>query len=442
MPKAPRVLWLLCASLWLSPAAIAQDTPLSLQAAWATARAQNYDLKLLQLETARFAAMATPGMAGMAPSLDAFGGANQSINNTRLALANGSTIENDAAAAYGASTGLDFNWVLWQGNAARLRYRQATGSLRSQHLRADQREVDLAAELCTAWLQLSRAQDLLAVQDSNVARSQLRLSLAQARFEGGQWSKTEVLQAAVDLKADERARLQVALQLQQAQVALAQLMAQRAALQPLRVERLPTPDTTLVLEKLWELAQATQPQLLLARNETTVAALALREAQALRMPMLSLNAGPVLNYTNNPASFVTQNRNLALAYGLNLSVPLYRGQQLKQQAAIRRMALQQRNLEAEAAELSVYNRLMSAWQGYRAAIAQLQLERDVVQSAAENRSLAEDRYRLGRSTQLDLRQAQLALVQAQAAELEARYLVWLFHTELLRLAGTLPDTLQ
>ncbi|MBX3103308.1 MAG: TolC family protein [Bacteroidetes bacterium] len=438
----PRFLYLLLGVMIGSSKGYAQETPLTLQHAWIQARTHNYSLRLATLQVERAAYLAQPGMAGLRPTLDAFAGTNNSVNNTRQTLANGSTIENDAAAAFGATAGLDFRWVVWQGNAARFRYQQLQGQQRSQFLLRDQREIDLAADLTTAWLQAARAQSLLSVQDSNIARSQLRLELARARYEGGQWSKTEVLQAEVDLKADERALLQVKQAHRQVIVQLADQMSVRAQDSLWLLPALMQPDTTLQLEPLWEQAQATQPSLLLARNEESVAELALREAQARRLPRLEFNAGPVLNYVNNPASFVTQNRNLAFTYGLNMSLPLYQGNQLKQQQDIRRLEKNLRTLEAEAQELAVYNRLMAAWQGYQLGLEQLRLERNVVASARENQDLAEERYRLGRGTQLDLRQAQVALVQAQAAELDARFQVLLFQTELLRLAGTLPQALE
>jgi outer membrane protein len=93
------------------------------------------------------------------------------------------------------------------------------------------------------------------------------------------------------------------------------------------------------------------------------------------------------------------------------------------------------NYQNQLSQLDV--RLSNAYKNYLLQKQTLQLEEENLGLAKENVSIALARFRLGVSTVLELREAQISLQQAYNRLIAARYNTKLSETELLRIRGSL-----
>jgi outer membrane protein TolC len=84
-------------------------------------------------------------------------------------------------------------------------------------------------------------------------------------------------------------------------------------------------------------------------------------------------------------------------------------------------------------ELGIYY----AFRSYEFLKQTLQLEESNIQLAKENVNIALERFRLGVSTYIELREAQISLADAYNRLIDARYNTKVAETELLRLQGGL-----
>ncbi|MFN7640342.1 MAG: TolC family protein, partial [bacterium] len=93
-------------------------------------------------------------------------------------------------------------------------------------------------------------------------------------------------------------------------------------------------------------------------------------------------------------------------------------------------------------QIAVESQLWQAWAGYTRGLDQWEITRSNIRLAAENLDIALERYRLGRASQLDLRTAQISVLQAANEELMARYTLKLYEIRMKTLAGTLAAELE
>jgi cobalt-zinc-cadmium efflux system outer membrane protein len=152
------------------------------------------------------------------------------------------------------------------------------------------------------------------------------------------------------------------------------------------------------------------PQIIAARREEETARAAIRRAELERWPVPVLSLGRT--WTNEPfgaANFI----------GLSTEVPLFdtrQGQLSKAQADLRAAERRREALEAEAeVELA---RLLDALAQRRAALERFERNVDVRSPAL--RQMAEDAYRLGRSTVLELIDAARTRVDARVTAIDLR----------------------
>ena len=169
------------------------------------------------------------------------------------------------------------------------------------------------------------------------------------------------------------------------------------------------------------------PQILAARREEETARAAVRRAELERVPVPVLSLGRA--WTNEPfgaANFI----------GLSTEVPLFdtrQGQLSKAQADLRAAERRREALQAEAeVELS---RLLDALAQRRAALERFERNVDVRSPAL--RQMAEDAYRLGRSTVLELIDAARTRVDARITAIDLRAFTIQQELRILAITGSL-----
>jgi len=177
----------------------------------------------------------------------------------------------------------------------------------------------------------------------------------------------------------------------------------------------------------WQASLANNPQVIAARREEDTARAAVRRAELERwpVPVLSLNR----TWTSEPfgaANFI----------GFSTEVPILdtrRGQLDKAQAELRAAERRRAALEAEVGvELG---RLLDALVQRRAALERFERKVDVRSPAL--RQMAEDAYRLGRSTVLELIDAARTRVDARVTGIDLRAFAVQQELRILSLTGGL-----
>lgn len=404
---------------------------LSLAQALDLALQQSFDIGLARNDWEQGKINNTWGNAGALPNLNATGGYNASLSNTRMELAGGQVQDRPNALSRGLSGGVQLDWTLFDGmrmfiNKERLDRAESMGLLALK-----QQVQRTVAQTIVAYANVLRQKHQLVALDTAMALAKERMDLAGKQFEIGTSAKTDYLQAKVDYNASRSARLSQMALLYTAMDSLSVLM----GTEPNTVYTVDDSlhiDNGLVFEDkgLWIERNLA---LSLAREQQELLALDYKWAKGQQWPSVDLRAAYNYNRTTSDAGFALFNRSAGPQASLNLSLPLFNGFNIQRQKKLAKWELERQGIVIDKTSASVVSRYRSMWNDYKNALERLELERDNLTYARENATIQQARFRVGISNALELREAENSYVAALSRLIDAGYAAKVAETSLLEL---------
>jgi outer membrane protein TolC len=408
-----------------------------------TALEKNYDIRIVRNEQRISTNNATLGNAGLLPSLDLSAGYSGSLNNTTQDFTEGTSAKNNNILNQGANLGLNMTWTVFDGfsmqtNYKRLKEFEAMGELNTR-LAVE----NLVANLASEYYNNVRQNLRLANLKYAVSLSKERLRIAEANYNVGAKSRLDFQQARVDFNADSSNLIKQYEVVYSSGIALNQLMALEDVSRQLNVpDSVIVPDSSLNEEILQEQTLRANSRLLLSVKNQSINELNLRAIRGRDYPYLRLNAG--YGYTLNAygSGSMEKQQNLGLNYGLTLGFNLFDGFNRQREKKNARIAIQNQELLYEQLELSLKADLANTWMAYKNNLELINLEKENLEAARENYSIAIDRYRLGDLSGFELREAQNSLLNAEERLLQAQFSTKLCEISLLQISGQMNTYLE
>jgi len=271
----------------------------------------------------------------------------------------------------------------------------------------------LLLDVTRAYADVRQAQAVVAARETNVANLSRLLEYADAQFEAGVVTRTDVAQS--------QARYaQARTQLVQAQGALAASVQayQRLVGRPPSNLTAPTPATGLPtdLASALDLSVDYSPVLIGAQADTRLADANVAAAAAQGRANVTLEAGYGMgaDFNDNQSETSTD------SVGVRVSIPLFQGGAIRSRTRAQRALRSASNLDLAAAQRGVQESVTNAWTGLASARAAVESAREQVQAA----ELAYEGVTLEQETGLrstvevldqeaDLLTARIALAQAE-----------------------------
>jgi outer membrane protein TolC len=270
--------------------------------------------------------------------------------------------------------------------------------------------------------------------------SRERLRIDEERYLLGSSSKLQVLQSKVYLNSDS-SRLAKQIQLlRETHIRLNELMAIEDVGSDFSVA-----DTTIsinqgfIYEKLAEETMVSNTSLQLAQKNVKISEYDYKLITSRSYPYLDLNGGYGYTLgTNSTAAYKSQS-NYGPNAGLTMGVTLFDG--FNQRRQIRNSQIEIRNKELRLSELEQAIRadLLTLYSAYRSNLNLVRMEEQNLITAAENLSIAFERYKLGSLSGLDLREVQKSLLDARERLLSVKYQAKLAEISLLQISGRIMD---
>jgi outer membrane protein TolC len=268
-----------------------------------------------------------------------------------------------------------------------------------------------------AYYNLLRAQAFVTVDESAVADSQELLRVTQAQKNAGVASEYDVLRAQTQLDNNVQALISARNQVALSKNAFANTLGIDPST-PIEPQEQPVPPMpALTEEPLIQQAFNQRPEFLEANVNLLKAQTNIRLSRRNLEPYL--NAGINGNYNATPSAFAADKATGNI--GLTLTVPLYDGGATKaavdQARSDERTAQVQRDQFIRGIKAEVQQSILAV----QDASQRVQAISLTVTEAKEALRLAGVRFRAGVGTQLDVNDAQTALVQAQTNQVNAQY---------------------
>jgi NodT family efflux transporter outer membrane factor (OMF) lipoprotein len=362
----------------------------------------NADLQGAALRVERAGGYLKVASASLLPSVDLFGTGSGASSNSTSGL-NGLWLN--------ASLEIDF----W----GRIRYGQAAAQADAEALAADYAfaRQSLAAMVAKSWFLATEAGLQRAIVQDMVRSSESLLSLAQDRLRVGNGTEQDVAVARANVGPYRDMLRQADLSREQALRALESLLGRypsaEVAVAP-NLSAMPAPVPVGLPSELLE----RRPDVVAAERRVAAAFNRVGEAQAARLPRISLTAG--INSISSDVLVLQDRDNPAWGLGASLLAPIYQGGALKAQVEIRSTEQKQ----AVAAYASAGQRAFSEVENALAAEFALRDREAILQANVRDNERALDltqtQFRVGSTDRRSVEQRQLALNSARTSLLRVQ----------------------
>jgi outer membrane protein len=414
--------------------------PLTLDEAIATSLANNYDIQLSRNDSSLAALDYAFSNYAFYPRLNASGGITFNNNNQKQVLADGSKRESNGIKSNTSNASLNLNWTLFDGLKMFITRRRLGELVDLGELEIKNQVVNSVADVMRTYYNISRQQQQLKAVEEQMQLSSERLKLAQYKFDVGTGTKSDVLQAQVDYNAQKSQQLTDITAIVKLKEQLNNLLGVTVTNNFTVLDTIPL-NTTLTLDSIQGVLATTNPQLLLAQKNVDIAGLALKERKAERFPTLSFNSAYNFSRTNNN-TVINQfqplfNQNHGFNYGLTASIPIFNGYITRRNIRAAQLDIEYQQLLYKRNLAAINTSVATAYRDYALYQQTLYLEEDNIKLVRENLFIAQERYRLGVTTFLEMRTAEQSLADATNRLIEARYNTKVAEIELLRLRGDL-----
>ena len=413
---------------------------LTVEEAIANALKNNYDILLLKNDSTSFALDNSYAKAAFLPRVNANTGILFNNNNQKQKLADGSIRQRGGIRSDNINASVALNWTVFDGLKMFATRDKLAEFIKLGELNIKNQVVNTMAAVITNYYNIVRQKQQLKAIEEQMGLNEERLKLAENKLNVGLGAKPDVLQAKTDLNAQKASHLQQETLIEQLKEQLNLLKASPINTTYEVADSIPINNNLLVAEILTA-AEINNPSLQVAKQNINIAGITLRERKAERFPVVTINSAYNFGRTDNKTVLNTFtplfNRNLGFNYGISATIPIFNGYNAKRQIQQAQLDIDYNRIQYEKIKAANEISISNAFKTYELQKKTLSLEEDNILLAKENVFIAMERFRLGISTTLELRETQKTLEDAFNRLIAARYNTKVAETELMRLKGEL-----
>jgi len=413
---------------------------LTVEEAIATVLKNNYDIQLLRNDSASYALDKSYAKAAFMPRINSTTGFVFNNNDQLQKFTDGSKKQRNAILSNSLTGSVQLNWTLFNGHKMVTTKEKLNEFVKLGDLAIKNQMIASVASLLVNYYNIVHQKQQLKAVEEQMSINEERVKLSEKKLSVGLGAKPELLQAKVDLNAQKSARLKQ-------QTLIAQLKEQLNLIMNIpsavgyEVSDSIVINNRLLLQDLISSLESTSPTLLLTKKNIDISQLVMKERKADRYPIVSFNSNYNYSKTDNQAVVnpftPLYSRNNGFNYGLGVTIPILNGLNTKRLIQQSQLEISFLKLSYQSQQATLNTNITKAFKEYTMQQQALLLEEDNILLAKENVFISLERYRLGVSTYLELRETQKSLEDAYTRLLAARYNTKLAEIELLRLNGNL-----
>ena len=433
MKKIKNTLILLFLLLNVIPA-LAQSI-LTLQAAIDTALYTNLGLMISRNEATIADNNASRANAGMLPRIDLNAGANYSNLSLNQKFNTGVEINKNGVENRSYNGQLALNWTLFDGTKMFATYQKLQILNDMGELNVQIKTEEIIYNVIRAYSDIVRQKIVLKGLINNIGLYEERNKLAEMKLSIGKSSRSELLQAQMDLNNQKNLLLKQNTLLKNAKMELGRILMFSPEKTFEVSDSLELNEKISVNDVLSQLESGNK-QLQLLRMNDKQKLQEVKEQQSYAYPRVNLNAGYNFTSSSSTQGLFLVNQNRGPLVGLTFNWNLYNGTQKR---SVENMKLQHQNtlLVYDDTKITLQTMVTNAWLRYHDAVEIAKLEKETNHLAMENLTITMERFKLNEATLLELKDAQqlneASIIRLANTLFEAKNA----ETELLFLSGKL-----
>ncbi|MBM3445092.1 MAG: TolC family protein [Bacteroidetes bacterium] len=416
----------------------AQDSVFTANEVIGIAVKENLDIQIAQSDVDIAKINNNWGNAGILPTIAAQATNTEAVSNLNQKLNNGNSIQRNNVANNNLNANLNLSWRIYNGMRIRSTKERFEIIERMGNIAFKQQVDQVIFDVLSVYFNLVRLNKQVNSTLAIIDFSKERVKIAETRFNVGSGTKTDMLQAKIDLNAQEVSLQNIFRQIAATKASMNNLL-KRNPSQPIYAKeeqfRIPFINLEEVFKKIdeqnFQMLMAQQTKLNLANDRKII--------YSQKLPTLTLNSAAFLNRTISTAGLFLTNQTYGPNVGLTVGVPIFQSNINKTQLRVNTVQQKQQNLEIEALRARIQRDLYIAYQEYQNAIEAAKVEEINVKLAEENNKISTERFRKLQSNSIELRQAQLSLNEAQDRYINAQYRAHIAATSILFIIGEISN---
>ena len=421
-------------SLLFANAVASQDSSFTAKEAIDLALKQNLDIQISSTDLDIAKANNNWGNAGGLPTATGNIFNTEAISNINQKLANGSNIERNNVSNSSINANLAISWRVFNGMRVRSTMERFDAMEKMGTIAVAQQIDQVIFDVLNIYYNLIRLKKQVIATKAIIDLSKERLKIAETRFNVGSGAKTDMLQAKIDLNAQEVNLQNIYKQVSNTKASMNTLLKKDAgaSFHPKEEQfSIPSIEYNTLVSKI----DQQNPQLLLAQQEKLNLMIEKKIISSQRMPSVNLNSNTVLNRSKSTAGFFLTNQTFGPNIGLGIGIPIFNGNINKTQLKVNSIQQKKQDLQTEQLRALLQRDLLIAFQEYQNAVSVSMVEESNVQLAKENNFISTERFKKLQSNSIELRQAQLSLIEAQDRYINAQYRAQIAATAIRYITG-------
>ena len=338
---------------------------------------------------------------------------------------------------YNGSYGINANWTVWNGNRNYNQIKLNKMAEERSSLDSAVSANSLKEQIAQLYVQILYSQEAVQVNRITLETSKKNEARGQEFVKVGNMSKADLAQLTAQRAQDEYAVVQAESALSDYKRQLKQLL----QITDQEAFDVVVPETTdaMALQtipqvtEVYEAALSNRPEIKNAMLGIKYSDMQAKLARAGKMPTVSVSGSVGTNTTSmgNTAWATQLKNNLLGGAGVSLSIPLLDQRQTK--TAINKAVLSRQNyeLELEDRQTALYSAIENYWLQATNNQAQFKSAKVSTASAETSYNLLNEQFRQNLKNVIELMNGKDALLKAQQAELQAKYLA-IFNINMLK----------
>ncbi len=412
-------IWMACALALAVPAvdggAAAQDDTQTVSLQRAIELAQMHSPQLAQTHASVINAGSgrRRALGSFLPNVSVSSGA--SVNSSSRFDPNTQRVVEGSSDSYNA--GLSASYQIFQGGRKYYELGRSASARREAEARLETQRYSVVLQTTTLYMNALRQRDLVRVAEASRTRAEESLEITKARLSGGAATRSDTLRARLELANARQSLLSSRNQLRAARFALGRQVGMDGPVTPAEVGDLDPAPLLLTETEIIRLAVSVSPAVRAAQASAAAARSSLGSARSSYLP--SLSASSSYSWANQDRSFT--GGNTSWSFRVSGSYTLFDG-------FAREQSLSQASESGRVARLTEEDARRSVRQEVDAALRTLETQEQAIDIAEEALAVAQEdlrlnraRYEAGGGTILDFLASQVALDQADANLVSARY---------------------
>lgn len=403
----------------------------------------NYSLRITQNEEEIAHNNATRANAGLLPTIDLATGYKGDLGSSDAKTrATGVTDMERNTFDQTFNAGVDVNWTLFDGFNASTTYKQLKVIEQIGETGTKLAVENFIAEFTSEYYNFIQQRMRLENYHIAVQLSKERLRIVEERYNIGNLSRLDYQQAKVDFNADSAQYLKQQASVIESRIALNEMMAIDQVYTPIiTVERTININDSLDFVELWNNMLEKNADLLIAGHNNDIARLDYKKILSQNYPYLKLNAGYDYSYNHYSDGIYTHRNNWGGNAAVTIGFNIWDGNR-KRKKRNAKIEIENAKLQYDQLELALKADLGNIWHAYENNLRLLNLEEHNVVTAQENYDIAEERFKLGDLSGIEMREAQLSLLQAKERLLSVLYNTKVCEISLLLISGNIGNYLD